>query len=77
MAKKPAENYSKKTIGFNFYRPTGAITSLTSITSELAKVQIIIMAFPYVCRFGEMPFLLYVWGIKIIMNAYLYYNVGI
>ena len=39
MAKKPAENYSKKTIGFNFYRPTGAITSLTSITSELAKVQ--------------------------------------
>ena len=39
MAKKPAENYSKKTIGFNFQRPTGAITFLTSITSELAKVQ--------------------------------------
>ena len=27
MAKKPLKNYSKKTIGFNFYRPQGAITS--------------------------------------------------
>ena len=32
--------FSKKTIGFNFQRPTGAITSLNSITSELAKVQL-------------------------------------
>ena len=35
MAKKPAENYSKKTIGFNFKRPSGAITSFTSLTSTL------------------------------------------
>ena len=41
MAKKSQLKLYKKTIGFNFYRPKGAITSLNSITSELAKVQYI------------------------------------
>ena len=38
MAKKPAKNSNRKTNGFNFKRPQGAITSFNSITSELAKV---------------------------------------
>ena len=34
------DRYStQKAVGYNFYRPKGVITSLTSITSELAKVQ--------------------------------------
>ena len=41
MVKTVAKNSNKKAIGFNFQRPQGAITSLNSITSELAKVQYI------------------------------------
>ena len=37
------DRYStQKAVGYNFLRPKGVITSLTSITSELAKVQYLI-----------------------------------
>ena len=42
MGMKFNMKHSLKAVGCNFKRPKGVITSLTSITSELAEVQLLI-----------------------------------